>query len=253
MVYGVNDLLTDIAGLQAYGGGDCPEYGVTGIQRALQLIYNTSYEHDTNSNNNIIVLTDASAKDAVGQDLFLLFGSPVRIHFFFSGTGCDGDFPTYKMIANTYQQDINSNKGIIVNEISVEGLELFFEALNADINMGKRNTDNCHSLDISTVVTGFQVILLTSEPSVEITMPDGTTFTVATIGNSFAVYKDSYPQPGSWSMCVALTGQLTVELTFSTSLELAIKYVKQTNEGHFLPTSDIISTYTCVHYASFMM
>ena len=96
-VQGVNDFLTDVNALRAHGGGDCPEYGMTAILQAIELIDGIDRENVQNKGkHNLIVLTDASAKDeslyqqvianATAQDKL-----DVTVHFFYSGSGCGAE------------------------------------------------------------------------------------------------------------------------------------------------------------------
>ena len=66
--------------LQATGGGDCPELGMTGILNALSL---------ANPVSNVIVLTDASPKDTDNKEEVI--SEAIReensIHFFLNHDG----------------------------------------------------------------------------------------------------------------------------------------------------------------------
>ena len=206
IVYGINDLLTDIAGLYAHGGGDCPEYGITGIVRALELFYNTSYSSSMDKHN-IIVLTDAGAKEEytstdLSSLIFLLAKSPVKFNFFFSGpNGCGNSYPSYRSIAGLTQVG-----GIVVEEINENGLDQFIKFVTltgTSPTNEKRSAFICETFDIPALVNSFQVLIESNQTEVTVITPDNETITLPTIGNSFVVYSNAAPQYGSWrGMCV---------------------------------------------------
>lgn len=230
-VYGINDLLSDVAQLAANGGGDCPEYGLTGIIRTLQLFYNTSYTRPRHRHN-IILLTDAGAKEVYNvEELLSYVHSEVNINFFFSGSGgCGSSYPQYRAIA-----DLPREGGIIVEEINQDGLQQFINFVTANNNRKKRrNTANyCESFDIPSLVTSFQLLIETTQPSVAVIDPSNTTNTVTTVANSFAVYSNASPQYGSWRVCDS-SGTFSISLQLSFDLDFHISYVLQT-EGDILP------------------
>ena len=77
--------------IYAHDGGDCPELGMEGILRTLSL---------SNENSHIIVLTDASCLDCENKDQVIKTALVlnVKIHFFFSGGGCDDNFQDYREV-----------------------------------------------------------------------------------------------------------------------------------------------------------
>ena len=232
-VYGINDLLNDVAELRANGGGDCPEYGLTGIIRTLQLFYNTSYATmKYTESHNIIVLTDAGAKEIYDvEEIRSYIKSRIKINFFFSGSnGCGSMYPIYRNIA-----DLVPEGGLVVEQINQEGLQQFINFITANTdNRKKRASTNCESFDISNLVASFQVLIETTQPSVMVVDPSNATTTISTVGNSFAVYSNTSPQYGSWTACVS-SGTLSITLQLSFNLDFKIQYVMQTDMGDLLP------------------
>ena len=91
-LYELNELKNDVEALYAHGGGDYPELGMEGISRAL---------HKSIENSHVIVLTDANCLDCEKRDDVInqARSLDIKIHFFFSGPGCDGDgFPDYEKV-----------------------------------------------------------------------------------------------------------------------------------------------------------
>ena len=251
-VRGVNDLLTDVNELSADGGGDCPEYGMTAILQAIELIDGINRNNVQNEGrHNLIVLTDASAKDdslyqqvianATAQDK-----PDVTVHFFYSGGGCDDGFGHYENIKS-------ATGGYSVTQINAANFEQFAEFIVASYDSGdgsskrkKRSSLNsCQNFQISHLVSRFSCLMETSSSSITITKPDNSTHNIATFSNSFGVYKDTNPQPGNWRACVS-SGTLQLSLTSSVSLELDIDYLKENEYGDLLPTNQL--PYACKYY-----
>ena len=81
----------------------CPELGMTGTLSALNL---------ANPDSNVIVLTDASPKDANRKQEVIDRATELRnsIHFFLSRSAGCGDFSPYLEV-------VNATFGIVVNRI----------------------------------------------------------------------------------------------------------------------------------------
>ena len=98
VVGGTDQLRSDIMAIR---GGDCPEYGMSGIQQAMNGIASVKFPSNANSLHHIIVLTDASAKDGNLTQNVIAAAVPlqVSIHFFFSGTvGCGNGYGNYETV-----------------------------------------------------------------------------------------------------------------------------------------------------------
>ena len=245
-VQGVNDFLTDVNALRAHGGGDCPEYGMTAILQAIELIDGIDRENVQNKGkHNLIVLTDASAKDeslyqqvianATAQDK-----PDVTVHFFYSGNGCGAEgFGHYEDVRN-------DTGGFSVEQNNAANFEQFTEFIvdSYDSSSGSiiSSLKPCQNFQISHFVSRFSCLIETSSSSITITKPDNSNLDITTFANSFGVYKDTNPQPGNWRACV-FSGTLQLSLTYSVSLELDIDYLKENKDGAFLPTNHL--PYAC--------
>jgi hypothetical protein len=250
-VGGANDLLNDINGLDANGGGDCPEYGMTGILKALELldgINNPDVQDE--GRHNLIVLTDASAKDdslyqTVLNNANVMNKPNVIMHFFYSGVGCSNNFGHYETIKN-------ATGGFSVSQINAGSFNEFVAGFIAfsqsslsisAIASSKRTTPaSCVTADISHFIQEFASLLETSQSTATITKPDGSTETVTIFTNSFAVYSADDPQPGIWRACVS-SGTLQWSLKIAIDLDLSVDYLKEGENGVLLPTSKL--SYAC--------
>ena len=122
-IYGVNDLVQHVNSLHAHAGGDCPEYGMIAISTIIDLISSVqSSEVDIQEeSHNIIVLTDASAKDDSLYTSVISKASEldVAVHFFYSGGGCSG-FGHYDNVAE-------STDGLTVSQIDASSFSTFVQ------------------------------------------------------------------------------------------------------------------------------
>ena len=253
VVHGVADLLTDVNGLYAHGGGDCPEYGMIAILKANELLNGIQSKQSKNGQHHIIVLTDASAKDDyLYQDVIGNITDEsnvdVTVHFFFSGTGC-GEFAF-----GNYSDIADATDGITVSQIDAASFPSFVEYIESfsdpDVEtLGKRSVlTQCNSFIISVFVTSFSTLIKTSQPIVTITKPDGTLETLTTIGNSFVIYESnetSNPQPGEWSACVS-SGTIEQSISLTVELDLSVEHGKLDAMGQLLPTTELPFACKCV-------
>ena len=240
-VQGINDLLIDVDNLTASGGGDCPEYGMTAILTTIDLIDGIQ-DQDVQrfGRHNIIVLTDASAKDDSLYERAIVNAKAddkrsVSVHFFYSGGGCGSEgFGHYN--------DVKSDTGgYSVNQINAANFKQFvnFIAGSGSGSSKKRSTLNlCQQFHISLFVTQFSNLLETSQSTIIITKPDNSTENVSTLANSFVVYKVTNPQPGQWQACVT-SGTLQQSLSVTIDLDLEIDFLKENKNGQLLPTNSI--------------
>ena len=250
-VRGVNDLLIDVSRLHARGGGDCPEYGMTAILQAIELIDGIDRDNVQNEGkHNIIVLTDASAKDdnlyqQVIANALAQNKPDVTVHFFYSGSGCRDGFGHYEDVKK-------ATGGYSVEQINAANFEQFAEFIATSYDSGngskrrKRSSLNsCQNFQISYLVSRLSCLIKTSSSSITITKPDNSNHNITTFSNSFGVYKDANPQPGNWRACVS-SGTLQLSLTSSVSLELDIDYLIKNEYGDLLPTNQL--PYACKYY-----
>ena len=208
---------------------------MTGILKTIELldgIRNPPRE----TKHNIIVLTDASARDDnLYQTVINKANSQsetrdVSVHFFYSGGGCSDGFGHYENIKN-------ATNGFSVNQIDAANFRQFVDFVLESRSLKKRSSnDRCHSFDISYFVSKFSSLFETSEQYITITKPDGSTETVVTFSNSFAVYKVTNPQTGRWQACVS-SGTLQHSLSVTVDLDLEIDYLKRVKSGDLLPTN----------------
>ena len=241
MVYGVNDLLTDISNVYATGG---TEYGMTAMLNGISLINNIDYKLAIDKgNHNFIVLTDEDADDphltASVIDAATEVGkASIRIHFFFGGIYQHDNYDLVRVATN----------GIAVEQINPTGLTVFTDYILSELNFNqpttppntRRKRTSCETFTITYFMSSFQVLVTSTAygiPSFIFTKPDGTVTYVEAFGN-FAVYKTSEPQVGQWQIC-DYYGSVSVKLSTTSFLDFSVAYLATTDDNILLPTNDI--------------
>ena len=233
-VHPVSELLTDVDSLAANGGGDCPEFGMTGIKKAIDLL--GGFEKPSIAfkigKHNIIVLTDASAKDySLNGSIITQIESSkldITVHLFYSGTGCGDSFGAYSSIAS-------ATGGFIVSQINAQSFPDFVEFVKISSESKKRSVSLCKSFVISQFVSQFTTLITTEQSMVTFTAPDGTTSVVDKSGKSFDIHTVSDPQAGDWTACVS-TGTIELSINKEVNLEFSIEYLEVDSAGQLLPT-----------------
>lgn len=241
-VYGAQDLRNDVNALYASGGGDCPEYGMTGILKILTAI--TSVEGiilpSTGNLHHVIVLTDASAKDdnRYQQVINAANSAKATIHFFYSGSYCGtlGNFETVRTATGGIRVDSISDFGAFAN---------FINAYNSGGASRRRRTSglfsSCatsHIVDTTHFTSSLSILISTcsSQSSVYVTRPDGTLLTLSVSG-TLVLYNVNNPLPGRWTASVS-SGTIKVSVSQSASLSLDISYGKF-ESGRIVPSAEI--------------
>ncbi|XP_065886855.1 uncharacterized protein [Dysidea avara] len=214
--------------IRANGGGDCPELGMTGILNALSL---------ANPDSNVIVLTDASPKDANRTQEVIDKATELRnsIHFFLSRSGC-GDFSPYLEVAN-------ATFGIVVNRI--DDFEAFVEFADkvgrfsfdlVDTDSGskkKRQTpENCITFSTSTFTQSINILFSSVSSAITITGPSGVVETVTTSG-TIATYSNNDPEAGVYSVCSV--GTFKHSLSTTSDLDFFVDYIDADISSTSLP------------------
>ena len=187
--------------LYPHGGGDCPELGMEGILRALRL---------SNENSHVIVLTDASCLDCGKKDEVIrtALSLGIKIHFFFSGSGCDGDgFLHYEEVQMT-------TGGVHVTSIeSFDSLSRFIAELRPEERSSKRSvrsirslssSQTCQTFNISVFTTKFELVVSENSAYTKIYNPLGHIVENQRISDDLSGYiSTGHPKYGSWRICTA--------------------------------------------------
>ena len=237
-------LKNDVEAIHAHAGRDCPELGMEGILRALNL---------SNENSHIIVLTDASCldcekKDDVIRTAVLL---NVKIHFFFSGNGCRHDnFPHYKEI-----QSVTGGFHVTTIE-NFNSLSLFIAAVRPGYISSKRSvhsTDSsllsshtCHTFNISVFTIKFEVLINQNSAYAKIYDPMGHNVKSQHISDDLSGYvSNGQPRNGSWTICTVKSetgGTSKFSVTKKDTLDFSVDYYQDGHYSSAIPAAGIYMT-----------
>ena len=255
-VYGINQLKEDVGALTANGGGDCPEYGMTGTLQAISGINSVMFPPNGRQLHHIILLTDATAKDdnLYQQVINNAQAASTTVHFFFSGSGCSGGgYQNYETVRT-------ATGGVAVTsfqDFSVFGtfIQQFTQQVIAGSSRRKRQSGAggifsayaaCHNVSVSIFNPSVAVLVRTSSTGapVTITKPDGTSQSLS-IGTVLGLSENINPQPGIWTFC-ASSGTIQIAVNAPVVLEIDVQFTKRSPTGEIVPTAD--KPFACKFY-----
>ena len=255
-----NELLRNVNSLSAHGGGDCPEYGMTGILKTIELINAIGMFNEKDlticdsvrnrGTHHVIVLTDASAKDDYLYTQVINGAkaeADVTIHMFFSGRSCSGSYGNYETVAT-------DTGGVIIDSINSASFEEFAEIIwsRLDTEVSEETGEAlCHEFDIGIFVIKFSVLFKTSQPTVTVTRPDGSTEVINVVSGNFATYKETNPLYGTYRACVA-TGTFTLSVAIKKGIDMTIDYLERSSRGELLPTAILPVSCKSALFASYL-
>ena len=200
--------------IRAFGGGDCPELGMTGILNALSL---------ANPDSNVIVLTDASPKDVERKDEVIAKATELRnsIHFFLSRDGC-GDFSPYMEVAE-------ATFGVVVNRIDdfeafvefADKVGRFFFGDDGDKRKRDGSSEHCITFSTSLFTTSINILFTSVTHQIDVTSPSGLKTMIATSG-SIATYSNDEPEIGEYTVCSV--GRFNHAISLSSTLDFFVEH-----------------------------
>jgi len=228
-----------------HGGGDCAELGMTGILNALSL---------SSPDSNVIVLTDAAAKDVNRTDEVIQTAKKLRnaIHFFLSDQFCEND--------TEYIEVANATNGIVVNTIT--DFEAFAQFADAAVGfefistlpatngpLGKRQTTNevCIQFVANIFTVDINLLLMAPGNVFDITIPNGELMSL-NVSGAIGTFSDSTPQPGQYEVCSDM-GNFEYALSAPTALDFFVEYLENETYSTTPPPAGMVDTlYTTYHY-----
>lgn len=208
--------------LRATGGGDCPEYGMKGILDtiiSIKSINNLIYS-------NVIVLTDASAKDPDLKDSVInlakqsdLTRGPVVVHFFLSERSfCPSGYSEYEDIAE-------ATCGVVMNKlVDLSAFSEFADkakVTDCPDERKKRSSTSCVTFDISVFTESVNILFNTFSSIITITIPGGSKVLVKSSG-SYASFSRDNPTAGVYSACSS--GSFNHIISLTSSFDFAVEY-----------------------------
>ena len=214
-------LMAAVNALSASGGGDCPEFGMTGLLIALNQI--NGLPPLAASLSQIILITDASAKDDALFVNVIAQASTlgVRIHELLIRNGCSG-FLNYPLIAM-------STGGIQVNNLA--DFSAITNFVQASLVAGGFEGDatmfgpalSSHTVSVSKFARTLQVLIRTDQTLATVTRPNNMTEVLSLSGNLF-FFEDENPASGDWMFFVA-SGTLEIAVNEPILLDFFVSHV----------------------------
>ena len=229
----LKDLRQAVDALRAKGGGDCAEFGMTGILNALSL---------ASSDSHVIVLTDAPPKDVEKKENVIAEAMALwnSIHFFLDSE-C-GDPAPYLDVAH-------KTHGVVVHHI--DDFESFAEFADKVVGEGfitrtlghdrtKRGTDEtyCVQIPVSVFTKSIDMFFssVSSKSVITITNPLGEAENIITNGST-ATYNATSPIAGTYNVCS--NEVLDLSVSNPCDLDFFVEYVDVSVSRSSLPSPGI--------------
>ena len=245
------DLITireDISNLMAYSGGDGPEYGMHGLQTALQAQWPWGSDAMVEGSQ-VILFTDNIAKDTeiMKEVIDEACERQVCVHLFLStskppGNGFEGYTKVAEETGGTIVRAQHTEFHDLVQifgdfSTSYRGGTPCLDFYKAKSERGKRSSEKqCQSFTVSTFTSVLKLLITTEQLRVTIQKPSGVKVTNSTV-RGYAIYRELHPEPGEWSVCVQ-SGTLTVSFNSRVLLDFVVAFV---NDDESLP-AHVVST-----------
>ncbi|XP_046970994.1 hemicentin-2-like isoform X2 [Vanessa cardui] len=231
--------------VRVYGGGDCPEKSLTGIQMALKVSRPRSF---------IYVFTDATASDhrKVGSVLDSIQRKQSQVVFVLTGHCNDLNRPSYKV----YQQIAAASSGQVfnLNKTSVHKVLEFVRSSikGRTVNLGSAfnpaGYNYTQKIPVDRSVGEVTVSVSGAKPQIKVVNPSGEEITgppqlVTTLDLSeIMIVKVLQPEPGNWSITVGSEEEHSVKVVGLSNLTFqhgfSIKPTTSLEETSYRPLQD---------------
>ena len=233
----LNALYLAVLGLRASGGGDEPEYCLSGITEAFRATYTPKPTGGETSGpitlfasgSQMIVITDASAKDAVLKPDVIRAAkeSQTQINFLLVSNGAS---------YSVYQEIAEATGGVVVKSAFTTGdeLNILTDLASNRIAAGKKeelfdlrkrqaaSEANCYDYKTSSFTSNVNGFVSTSTGApVTVTSPDGVTKEL----NSNTAFNTDWPQPGQWEICAPTGVSLNANVESRTEVNFAVSFL----------------------------
>ena len=221
--------LNDLNGITAHGGGDGPEYSISGIERAIRVS-----ERKPDLVSHILVFTDAPPKltnpnqcDAVAYKLSNPSPPNLITHFFLnshlSATAC------YQQIAMA-SSGSGDGAGLIINSLSSGSsyTEFVEEIIGSSgvvpdgCDSSRKRRSSTEMFTVSELTVKLTVFIQTSEPTstIQITDPKGSV-QFSDNGNTIYGFARNHPLAGTWVVQGSFQSvEYRIEVDFSFDIVL---------------------------------
>ncbi|XP_046366074.2 von Willebrand factor A domain-containing protein 7-like isoform X2 [Haliotis rufescens] len=240
------ETLIYIQSIRVHGGGDCPEYILDGIEKALSVC---------NPDSQMYVFTDASAKDfnRVDRILTLLDQKKVKIDFLLT-SDCsrrrretEGVKETLRIRRSASGEDLYRSLAeatggtvYVTDKTAIHRVAAVIResAKASSVTILKKTVPSSETLNISvpvdSTVERLTIMIISSGEAREtIYNPQGTiqtthqhNYTVENLSSSIKMIKIDFPQAGGWRVVRQDSNSWEVEVTGQSTLDISTTFVK---------------------------
>ncbi|XP_071088705.1 von Willebrand factor A domain-containing protein 7-like [Haliotis cracherodii] len=226
--------------ITVHGGGDCPEYSMDGLLKALEICLPSS---------KIFVATDASPKDAEMQSTVasLALQKKITVDFFLTGRCTrrrrDAEVPLYKravpdggsiydMIAGASGGSVHTTTKAGIGKVAQIIQESVSPLLVTLMKVYMPSSQTTSTIYVDDTITEVTVKIMSrggSEPQQTITAPGAavtTNVTVDYLGGGIKLVKLQKPTPGEWTLTRSDSYEWDVEVTAESSFDIFTTFVK---------------------------
>ena len=234
------EFLAAVDALDANGGGDCPELGMTGIINALGLSF---------PEGQLIVLTDASALDSSRTDeaIQAAFMLGVKVHFAFTDEGgCGEGYPFYDRVADeTDGFRVYDLTNLETLSYAVQTTRVTFNEADESAGFNLTSVSGCKAIHVSLLTENIYIAInpgaLTAEVSLQ--MPNGTYVFGRMKISSLLVQNFTSPASGKWLVCI-YSGSVDVKQSQDIRFDITAEFLVQ-DETTGLYISNSTPPFTC--------
>ena len=222
----IEELLKDVQELEEHDGGDCPERGVRGIQRALGV---------SSWGGHIMVVTDSPAKDVnlIPEVVGVAYEMGVSVHFFFSRIGCSNDFSRYQEIAKVTNGLVvydASSFQILIDYLNTRSLSPFHILTVPPTHTVLPNSDSleCYVLGISLLTKDFVISVSLQHEAIPVDLEilDPETSIREQRELKLTQFFKYSAIAGEWKICSDHASNLIVRNSQRTEFDLTIRIVE---------------------------
>ena len=254
-----DSFIAAISKLGASGGGDCPEYAMTGVKNALALTFGGTLH----------LWTDASAKDPILADSIAMYASKqqVSIYSYLFGDCGTGSVAAFKTISSGTKGQYFSGLSSVDASITAKLAELLTLEDKVDLwyidfnpTLSRRQAaprSLAFDLLVDSSLKNLTFSLSGTSLTLTLVRPDGATVLGSDRETTFynlatgVIYSISDPQPGAWKMTVSGNSEFSLSVFGTSSLQFdtfrKVEPSGGTHEGYFpvaltpAPGSQVIS------------
>ncbi|KAK0719161.1 hypothetical protein B0H67DRAFT_442029, partial [Lasiosphaeris hirsuta] len=229
--------------LSAVGGGDCPELAMVGISLAL-----SSFP----LGGNLVVITDASAKDSAQASSVIAaaVANKVKVFFFLFGSVCGTGEPAYAEIAAATGGQVLvgltlSDAGLITTLIDVTVRAEYEDLVRRHVVLARAVFASTIRFAVDSTMASL-TFSVSGGRTVVLTRPDGTVVGVTDAGvsrvalSSGVIVSITTPAAGIWTLVVSDCNACSVSIFGETPLHFTSFDLVESRGGHpgYFPIRD---------------